>query len=869
MKQLLTILLLLPLCVFAQSRESKQLYKQGMKLYKAEKYEEAAPYFQKSDSLDKATLPPTSENYYRAELKLADCWYEIAYSLCDDGKYAEAINLEKKVVEIRKKALGEEHPEYADAISDLAYYYDENGYYAEAIRLATIAMEIYKKVLGEEHPDYATSLSNLASYQNEIGNYAEAIRLATIAMEIYKKVLDEEHPDYAWSLANLAYFYNYIDNYSEAIRLATIAMEIRKQVLGEEHPDYAISLSNLAEYNSEIDNLSEAIKLENLALEIHRKTLGEDHSLFAISLEKLALYNYKLDNYSEAIRLGNRVKEIRKKAFGEAHPYYAEALRDLAEYNFCAGNYTDAVEYYQQGYERTSSFVMKNFSWMTSNERMNYWKIFSDFYDTKLPYAAYKIADNADITALAYNSLVFSKGLLLNAEIEIQNLISQSGDTTLSNQFYKLKSDRTNLDELYQLSPDERGMDVDSLLKVIEKEERQLVESCKEIGDYTRNLSIDWREIQKNMKDNDLAVEFSCFKDTVAKQLIYVAFVLKKDMESPEIVKLFESDDFYDIKSSEYYKNSKLYNIVWKPLSQYLDGVNNVYFSPVGQFHTIGIEYLPDDNGEIFAEKYDAYRLSSTRELALEKEINPNKKAATYGGIKYDVDSDRTNGKRSGSAEYLVGTKAESAAIAELLRTAQYNVTALSDSLATEESLKNLSGNNLKILHIGTHGFYMSEADVQNAGYKFYTSSQQSDEDKALSCSGLLFAGANAVLELGNRSVVPEGDDGVLTAKEISRLDFKGLDLVVLSACQTGLGEITGEGVFGLQRGFKKAGAQTIIMSLWEVFDDSTQLLMTEFFKNLTAGQSKRAAFIAAQKTVRDKYPNPLHWAAFVMVDGI
>ena len=133
-----------------------------------------------------------------------------------------------------------------------------------------------------------------------------------------------------------------------------------------------------------------------------------------------------------------------------------------------------------------------------------------------------------------------------------------------------------------------------------------------------------------------------------------------------------------------------------------------------------------------------------------------------------------------------------------------------------------------------------------------------------------MFAGANSALDPQRSKNIPDGvDDGVLTAKEISRLDFRGLDLVVLSACQTGLGEVSGEGVFGLQRGFKKAGAQTIVMSLWEVSDESTQLLMTEFFKNLTAGQPKRAAFLAAQNVVRQKYPNPLHWAAFVMVDGL
>jgi CHAT domain-containing protein len=139
-----------------------------------------------------------------------------------------------------------------------------------------------------------------------------------------------------------------------------------------------------------------------------------------------------------------------------------------------------------------------------------------------------------------------------------------------------------------------------------------------------------------------------------------------------------------------------------------------------------------------------------------------------------------------------------------------------------------------------------------------------------MSCSGLLFAGANSALSPRRNAEIPEGaDDGILTAKEISRLDFQGLDMVILSACQTGLGAITGEGVFGLQRGFKKAGAQTIIMSLWSVADESTELLMTEFFKNLTAGQSKRAAFLTAVQTVREKYPNPLYWAAFVMVDAI
>ena len=870
MKNLLAILLiLLPLCTFGQSRKSEKLYKQGLELLEAKQFEEAIPYFQKCDSLDKAKLAPESENYYRAELKLTDCYEGLVAKKVSEGNSSEAMAFQTLAVEIRKRILGEEHQYYAKALSELACLNAEMGNLTDAIEIETHAIEIFRKTVGEGHSDYATSLSNLCGYYYYSGDNAESIRLGNIAVETLKKTLGEEHPNYASALNNLALSYYNIGNYAEAVRLGTISMNIRKKILGEDHPSYAISLNNLAGLNYTMGNYEEAIRLGTLSMEILKKNVGEEHPDYAVSLNSLAIFYAKMHKYAEAIRLETNAMEIYLKNFGKGHPRYAYLLKSLANYNFLAGNFEESVTYFEKSYERVASFILRYFSSMTNKERANYWNIYSDYFSGDLAYVAFK-SGNRDMTALAYNGQVFSKGLILNSELEIQKLIEQSGDTTFANRYYKIKNDRAMLDELYQHPMEERPMDADSLSIIIEKEERQLVQSSKELGDYTKKLSIDWHDIQKELKDNDLAVEFACIKDTAAKQLIYLAFALKKGMASPEIVKLFELDDFYDISSVDYYSTPKLYNLVWKPLSKYFNGVKKVYFSPTGQFHRIGIEYLPDENGMIFAEKFDAYRLSSTRELALEKEVNPSKKAATYGGIRFDVDADSTDVKRSGGAVYLGGTKIESTAVAELLRAAQYNVTALSDTLATEESFKNLSGKNLKILHIGTHGFYMSEDDMENSGYKFYTSNQQSDEDKVLSYSGLLFAGANSAIDPSTRSAIRDGaDDGVLTAKEISRLDFKGLDLVVLSACGTGLGKVTGEGVFGLQRGFKKAGAQAIIMSLWEVADESTQLLMIEFFKNLTVGQSKRAAFAAAQKKVRAKYHNPLHWAAFVMVDGM
>ena len=327
-------------------------------------------------------------------------------------------------------------------------------------------------------------------------------------------------------------------------------------------------------------------------------------------------------------------------------------------------------------------------------------------------------------------------------------------------------------------------------------------------------------------------------------------------------------------------------------MQQYLSGIENVYFSPVGALHTIGIEYLPDENGEIFAQKYNAYRLSSTRELALPKADNRNLLASVYGGIIYDFSKgdwddlrsykdeivaefrdlpDLTDETKRAGLSFLQGAKVESEAVSGILHNGNYKVSESSDVYATEESFKSLSGSGIKILHIATHGFYEPENKKKpESSNILLTNDKTSKEDRSLSRSGLFLAGAASALDPNKRKDIPEGvDDGILTAKEISRLDFKGLDLVVLSACQTGLGDVTSDGVFGLQRGFKKAGAQTIVMSLWSVSDEATKDLMTEFYNNMMAGKSKREAFVLSQTKLRQKYPDPQKWAAFIMVDGM
>ena len=283
------------------------------------------------------------------------------------------------------------------------------------------------------------------------------------------------------------------------------------------------------------------------------------------------------------------------------------------------------------------------------------------------------------------------------------------------------------------------------------------------------------------------------------------------------------------------------------------------------------------------SDTYEMYRVSSTKNLAMGYEPKAWTNASMYGGIEYDSDTTQMRSESSSyetrgddelynstatynsfaamnrdvqghkGMKYLPGTKAEVEGIQRCLEQKNISTTLYEGAKASEESFKALGGSDMTILHIATHGFYL---DADTTKYKV---------DMSMSQTGLMFAGSN--LAWTNKEI-PEGvEDGILTAKEISHVDLRKTDLVVLSACQTGLGKVTGEGVFGLQRGFKNAGVKTIIMSLWSVDDFATKLMMTEFYTHLADGKSKREAFNLAQAKVRATYDDPYYWAGFIMLD--
>ncbi len=921
-------------------------------------YTDAIEFSTEALNIRETTLGMEHPDYALSLNNMADYY-------ASSGNYAESIRLATEALNIRENVFGKNHPEYAMSLNNLAHYYGLIGDYSEAIRLGTEALELIEKLLGNNNQYYAASLSNLSTYNTYLGNYAEAIRLEDKALNIRKQVLGKEHIDYAASLNNLASYNYYLGNCSEAIGLCTEALRIERNVLGESHPDYATTLNNLAEYNASVGNYAEAIRLATEALDIRAKTLGtnhpdfamslnnlanyfsdagyyaeavklgtkalntieksygKDHPNYATSLNNLAFYNYNSGNYSEAMRLGLETLKIRENLLGMQHPDYATCLADLAAYSFKYGS-TDAVGYCVEATEALREIVRRTFADLTARERNLFWDKYKAWFEGTIHSIAYDMPLDS-LAENGYNGALMAKGLLLNSEMELSTLLKESGDEEVANIYNNLKNLRLQINKLYEMPIAERPLDADSLERAAQGLERQLVQRSKVYGDYTANLVIDWKQVRQKLGSGEMAVEFVSFplrNDSV----MYAAYCLRKDMPLPKMVPLFEERQLTSIDKGLYLSSDALYNLVWKPLEDEMEGVNTVYFSPSGELYNIPVENLPVDGNTYNSDLRGYRRLSSTRQLALRRDGVEVAEAAVYGGLKYDTDTvtlandsrkyrtaepvqwssravaDSLN-LRDGVYE-LPATKIEAEEIDKALETARIDTKLYTDTIGTEASFKALSGSGVNALHIATHGFYWTEREAtQLDGLAFLNTDMPTvvQEDKALTRSGLLFAGANTALK---GLPLPDGvEDGVLTAKEIAGMDLRGLDLVALSACQTGLGEITGDGVFGLQRGFKKAGANTLLMSLWKVDDTATQLLMTQFYKNLLSGMGKYEALAVAQKYLRElevevkitpgktnyqklkdkrdgkqeevkyktvrKYAHPKYWAAFVLLDGV
>jgi CHAT domain-containing protein len=565
----------------------------------------------------------------------------------------------------------------------------------------------------------------------------------------------------------------------------------------------------------------------------------------------LAHVKYLLGKYDDSINLMNEIISLCKKL---DYPY-ENYLHDLAYYQYDSGDKASAYENFKIGYNFIKNYILFGYRWMTVEEKENLTRAYRGNLDN-IPHYAAITPEDSRYAELGYNALLFTKGLLLNSSIELFRLLQEEGDTAVLN----LLTQWRKKSQEYQVAQQKGDyIKAKSIKGQIEILERQLIEKSRAYGDYTDGLTVDYKDVQDNLQEGDIAIEFF-FYQYDAKSRMYGAIILTKN-NKPKYIPIGLDSEWGKFKDN-CYSNESLFNLLFANLKQYLPNKTSgkIYFAADGLLHTIAIENLPG------SENFNFRRLSSTREIALHR--NESKQVsdiAIFGGVKYGIGklaeyyNEDSNGNRESLdvLSYLPGTKIEAERI-EKIFSRKMNVYKFVADKATESAFKDLSGKRIGLLHLATHGFFNKPLNIKNP-------SEQ--EAEAMKLSGLYLAGAQNTLWDEPESNMKE--DGILSAQEISTLDLRGLRLAVLSACETGNGAIGSDGVFGLQRGFKQAGADGLMMSLWKVDDMATQMLMEEFYKNISSGSDQYSALINAQNEVRKIYPNPKYWAAFILIDAI
>lgn len=888
------------------------LINQAIRLANADNYDEAMAYAVSAYEIFHVTNSTNTLSYAKLLVNMATFHSH-------QHRYQEAETILNEALPILEQIVGKQHPDYVRCVSELSVVYKNQGNMEKADETAHLSDQLGQSLDDRDNFKYAQSLSKQAAIFASNGNYQRAMEHERRAIAIYKNRGDSLEMAFGISvLAN----YLFADNQKEkGLQTAQEALEVFRH-RNEPSARYGQVLNNTSILYFNYGRYEEADSYGRQALEMYQQMGDTVNAVYARILANNALFAYTDNRIDEALHQGLQSIDLHTRLLGEQHPDNVPLLYNLAVYQSQTGQSESAEATCLKALKLQAEQVRTNFLYLTSYEREAFWNR-KNYVFKFVPLLAYRDKDEGRMNAEAYNALLFTKGILLNSDIDFKSILLRSGDQTLLEQYGQLEQLHKEEEGLYRQPASEQTAERARLIKEnIYQLERALVKGCKEYGQFTEMLNIRTEQVAKALAPDEAAIEFT---DFYAKGVgtVYVAFVLRHGQTQPTLVRMFDDVDlrkltyqggksgFYQaLKSAEgineIYNDRRLGAMVWKSIVSQLGDVKSIYFSPTSLFYQLGIEYLYANETERIDQMFNVYRVSSTKSLVNREQAGHMRRAAVYGGLDYDMDLAQLQEHHQhivtgteyltamanpisfsemdielksdlraldslsvrGSVGYLEGTLHEAEDIVEQLMQNNVQTRVYTGEDGTEETFKSLSGQDLDIIHVATHGFYFSAEELKQTGLQLaFADLQEQDCENALNYSGLLLSGANYVLR-GNK--LPDDiENGVLTAREIAKLDLGHVGLVVLSACQTGLGEIKEDGVFGIQRGFKKAGAQSLLMSLWKVNDQATDLMMTQFYTYLVAGYSRHKAFEMAQQAVREGgFPEPYYWASFILLDG-
>ncbi|TLS78250.1 CHAT domain-containing protein [Mariprofundus erugo] len=866
-------------------------------------YDQALPLYQQVLNIRKKVPGDAHPSYAVSLNNLAELYRQT-------GEYHKALPLYEQATAIWAKDPGPESAQYAIGLSNFADLHHAMGHYSEALRLHGQALEIYRHALGDAHPAYGSGLGSIAALYLALGDYDKALPLYRQAADIFAASLGKDHPAYAQALNSLAALYDDMGDYDKALPLYQQALEIRSKVLGEQHPAYATSLGNLALLYLELDDAGHAEPLAVESARIRKASLGDSHPDYAKALGIVALIFHKMGENDRALALYREVADRYKRSLGESHPTYADALNNLAFTYGGLHNSSDALSQFVAGQNVAAHLLGDTFPALTEQQKLRFVQKLEWGYFGMLSLIHSQLAGDASAVRAGLDAVLSRKGIVFDAQARQQEAIAKSLDADAKRLWQDLESQRSMLAKLMQtgfgkMQAEQYQSRVKEIQERIATLEGQLAGKSALVAEEMKQRSVTSKEVAQALGRDAALVEcvkiqdYDWGKGKWADTRRYLAFVLKGDGS----VKLVDLGDETKLEATarqavaslahiggsgrdQDAASQRLYASLWEPVASAVGRTGKVVFSPDGVLNLVPFAAMQASDGSYLIERMQVSYVTSGRDLAKgDPGIRPESELYLAADPQFDL-AGLSTGEASASRgatrsagfaiqfERLPGTEAEAKMIPAYLQGTKSVVTGKE---ATELSV--LSVRRPKVMHLATHGFFLQDQPEFSAGTRGGKAIQHAVADvpqalpkgyeNPLVRSGLAFAGANHAGET-------QGDrDGLLTALEVSGMDLHGTDLVTLSACETGRGEIkSGEGVFGLRRAFALAGARNLIMSLWPVSDEVTatqmQVLYREYGNGSTPARALRQAQLATigELRQRNSYASPALWAPFIVQGG-
>jgi CHAT domain-containing protein/Flp pilus assembly protein TadD len=848
------------------------------------------------------------------------------------GDYARAEPMHLRALAITEKEFGPEDPDVARALYNLAALYDMKGDYARAEPLYLRALAIREKVLETAHSadaviDATNTIGHLASLYSSKGDYIRAETLYLRGLVIEEKELGVEHPNVAASLNNLASLYQARGEYGRAEPLLLRALAIKEKGLGATHPSVAVTLNNLAVLYAAQGDYARAEPLHLRALAIQEKIFGATHPYVATTLSNLAgLYRAKGD-YARSKLFQLRALAITEKALGAEHPNVATMLSNLAVLYDADGNHIQAVQSLSRGSEIREHNLDLILAIGSENQKQLYLNTYSGEAHGAVSLHIRSAPQDTLAAQLALTAILRWKGRVLDAMIDQIGILRRHAtpqDQTLLDHLATARSQLATLQisNGTRLSPEAQQAEATRLRAEVERLEGEVSLHSAQFRTQTQPITLD--AICQAIPVDAALVEIFAYQPFVmkAKSFVewgtahYVAYVVRHHETVPQWVELGEATTI-DAESERLraaLKDPKRTDVqtiaralderVMRPIRKLLGPTRRIFLSPDGSLNLIPFAALVDENGNYLIEKYSITYLTSGRDLLrLQAQAESRSASMVVADPLYDMSVSRhadnhadqsppRSDESRRSVDFkrlnytpLPGTAEEAAVLSKLWPDARV----LTQERATEAALKQV--NSPRILHIATHGFFLpdqTQALSTNNTLRretfntFGSSPLPAVWENPLLRSGLVLAG----VKQGQSGV---GEDGVLTALEAAGLNLWGTKLVVLSACETGLGGVQkGAGVYGLRRALVLAGSESQVMSLWKVSDVGTRDLMTAYYTRLQKGEGrtealrqvqlemlssqmssavsdrKRETSDTGQQAAARDYRHPYYWAAFI-----